>query len=121
MTDHPLPDDLDRIARALRLADFVLDRAETSLIAFVDERYIDAIEREIDRIKGARDAIADALTTLPPEPPMTPERQAQLEQLIGAVVQKRFFEGSQDALDGTDAGGLDRWRDGGGPGHDDVG
>lgn len=96
MADTPI--DPAELAQMLRNIDHVLRGAQTSLLAFAAPAYVDRLGREHDRLKWARSEIATWLERLPPEPPLTPERQAQLGRLIGAALDKRFGNGSDDAI-----------------------
>lgn len=105
MSDTP---DMQRIADVLRQADFVLNRAHTSLIAFCDRRFFARVEGECARIELARKAIGAELERLPPPIPMTPEREAQIGALLAAVLDKRFGDGTdedvQRAFENLDGG-----------------
>ena len=59
-------------------------------MAFAAPAYVGRLGREHDRLKWARSEIAAWLERLPPEPPLTPEREAQLGRLIGAALDKRI-------------------------------
>ena len=96
MADTPI--DPVELAAMLRNVDHVLRGAETSLMAFAAPAYVGRLGREHDRLKWARSEIAAWLERLPPEPPLTPEREAQLGRLIGAVLDKRFGDGSDEAI-----------------------
>lgn len=75
-------------ARLLRLADFAMDHASTALVAFVDKRYVEAIKRDFDRLTEVRRQVKAALEHLPPEPPLTPEREAECAEIIGRALRR---------------------------------
>lgn len=93
-----VPPSDEEVADLLRRVEFAMDRAETAMVAFVDHRYIGAIVRDYERLQAVRKAVLAALDRYPPEPPMTPEREAVIGNLIGAVLDKRFGDGSQEAV-----------------------
>lgn len=87
----------EEIARVLRLADFAMDHARTSLIAFVDRRYVKAIGRDCDRLKEVCRQVGVLLEQLPPEPPLTQEQEAECVEIIGRAL-RRFDPGEQTEL-----------------------
>lgn len=78
----------ERAAEVLRLARFALDRCTGSIIAFGTINHITTRDyvRGLDVIK----MIDAVLRDLPPEPPMTPEREAEIADLLGRAL--RSFE-----------------------------
>lgn len=88
--------DPHEMADLLRTVAFAIDRAGTALVALVDRRYIDVAERDYERLWEAKKRIDSALEHLPPEPPMTPEREAKIRAFIGAVLDKRFGDGTDE-------------------------
>jgi hypothetical protein len=98
VTEGDTPIEPAELASMLCNVDHVLRGAQTSLLAFAAPAYVDRLGREHERLKWARSEIAAWLKRLPPEPPLTPEREAQLGRLIGAVLDKRFGDGSDDAI-----------------------
>lgn len=87
------------LAKLLRNVDHVMRGAQTALMAFANPVYAERLQREHDRLGWARSEVAAVLQGLPPEPPLTPEREAQLGRLLGAVFDKRFGDGGQEAVD----------------------
>ena len=67
-----------RSATVLRHVDHVLEGAGSALVAFGDDRYAKRLSREYERLRSARSELAGVLERLPPEPPMSPERAAEL-------------------------------------------
>lgn len=103
----------DEVAALLRTVEFTIDRTETSFVTCMDRRYVGpTTKRDLDRMDEAKRQVRAMLDRLPPEPPMTPEREASVGQFLGAVLDKRFGEGSQEAvaeaLDGLMAA-CERW------------
>lgn len=98
ITDQGEPT-LDEVAEVLRWCVDGLKDASNSLVAFSDRKY--DITRYVERIDRKRRLAEQMVERLPPEPPMTPEREAAVGQFIGAVLDKRFGSGSQEAV--TDA------------------
>lgn len=90
--------DPHEMADLLRTVAFAIDHASTAMVAFVDRRYVDAIGRDYERLQEARKRITVALGHLPPEPPMTPEREAKIGRLVAAALNKRFGDGSAEAV-----------------------
>jgi hypothetical protein len=88
---------LDEVAEVLRWCVDGLSDAVTSLVAFSDRRF--DVGPYCERLDRKRRLAEQMLNRLPPEPPMTPEREAQIGRLVGAVLDKRFGSGSQEAVD----------------------
>lgn len=82
------------LAALLRNVDHVMRGAQDALVAFARD---DAgqVGRQYERLQWARKEVAVLLERLPPEPPLSPEREAQLGRVIGAVLNKRFGDGSE--------------------------
>lgn len=99
MNGEIAPPTLDEMADLLRAVAFTLDRTETAFVAFIDGRYLDHAKRDLARMSEAKKQVRAMLTRLPPEPPMSPEREQVIGNLIGAVLDKRFGDGSQEAVD----------------------
>lgn len=97
--DEIAPPTLDEMADLLRAVAFTLDRTETAFVASIDSRYLDHAKRDLARLSEAKKQVRAMLTRLPPEPPMSPEREQVIGNLIGAVLDKRFGDGSQEAVD----------------------
>jgi hypothetical protein len=87
------------MADLLRTVAFTLDRTETAFVASLDPRYLNHVKRDLARLTEAKKQVRAMLTRLPPEPPMSPEREQAIGSLIGAVLDKRFGDGSQEAVD----------------------
>jgi hypothetical protein len=87
------------MAVLLRTVAFTLDRTETAFVASIDSRYLAHVKRDLARLAEAKKQVRAMLTRLPPEPPMSPEREQAIGNLIGAVLDKRFGDGSQEAVD----------------------
>ena len=90
---------LDELADLLRSVEFALDHGRTSMVAFVDRKHVSAIERDFDRMGEVKKQVSAMLDRLPPEPPMTPEREREVGAFLAAVLDKRFGGGSQEAVD----------------------
>lgn len=81
---------LERIAELLRDADLALRESTAALIAFVRPGPIpDSVDRACERNDEVRKAIAVVLVDLPPEPPLTPEQEAECKALISDALRKR--------------------------------
>lgn len=76
------------MADKLRTVQYVLDRMPVSLIAFTVAEYADAVGRECDRVKGAQKLLAEVLAQLPDAEPLIPERQQEINRLLGAALDK---------------------------------
>lgn len=87
------------IADLLRTCEFAMSHARTALVAFVDRTQVGAVSRDFDRLGEVVKAVNAALVDLPPAEPMTPEREEVLGRFVAAVLDKRFGEGSQEAVD----------------------
>lgn len=79
----------DQLAQLLRDADFALEHSTVALVAFVGSPFPQSVERDCQRNDEVRKAIKEALVDLPPEPPLTPEQQAECEALISEALRKR--------------------------------
>lgn len=94
-----LPPTLEEVADLLRSVDFTLGRSRTSLVANCRPQHVGFIERDVDRLTEMMAQVKAMLDRLPPEPPMTPEREQEVGGFIAAVLDKRFGDGSQEAVD----------------------
>lgn len=83
---------LDEVADVLRQADFAMDRAAVALVAFVPAG-LGGVGRDLERMAEVRKRIADVLPWLPPEPPLTPEQEAEYMAKIGDAIRRRFGDG----------------------------
>lgn len=92
-------DTADETASLLRSVEFALDHGRTSMVAFVDRKHVAAIERDFERMGEVKKQVSAMLDGLPPEPPMTPEREREVGAFLAAVLDKRFGDGSQEAVD----------------------
>ena len=90
-----------QMADLLRDCRYVMGRLRTALIAFGDQRYLTGIESECSRAEVMNRRLDGAISKLPPEDPMTPEREQAIGRLLGAVLDKRFGDGTDEAI--TDA------------------
>lgn len=79
----------EQLAELLRDADLALRESTAALIAFVPSPFPVTVERDCERNDEVRKAIAAALVDLPPEPPLTPEQEAECKALIGEALRKR--------------------------------
>lgn len=85
---------LDEVAEVLRWCVDGLKDAASNLVAFSDSRF--EVSPHVERIERKRRVAERMLDRLPPEPPMSPEREAKVGRFIGAVLDKRFGGGSQE-------------------------
>lgn len=83
----------------LRTVDFALSHGMTALVAFGDRRYLETVARDHQRMGEARKQIAEALKRLPAAVPLTDEQMEKVGRVVGAVLDKRFGDGSQGAVD----------------------
>jgi len=91
--------DLQVTADCLRAARRTIKDLQTSLVAFGDRRYLDGIERDHHRADRCVGWVDQVLANLPSERPLTPEQEAAAAKVIGAVLDKRFGDGTQEAID----------------------
>lgn len=78
---------------------------QVALVAFGDQRYGEALERDFNRAKSTLTAIDELLEKLPPEIPMTAEQEAKVGRVVAAALNKRFGGGDETELDAA----LDDW------------
>ena len=86
-----VPSDRDeQLARDLRSVRFAIERARTAMVAFVAPRYIEATTRYYDRLGEALSILDGLLADLPPQPPLTPEQEAEAAEWIRVALDRRF-------------------------------
>lgn len=101
MSAQPGEPTMEEVADLLRSVEFALTHGRSSLLAFVDRRQLKAIERDFERMGYVLKQVKAMLDRLPPEPPMSPEHAAKVGNVIAALLNKRFGEGTDDEV--TDA------------------
>lgn len=88
----------EEVAEVLRSARYVMDRASVGLIACVSADRVHLVEGDFNRLRTAVASVDALLDRLPPEPPMTPEQEAKVGAVIGAVLRKRFGDGTAEEV-----------------------
>lgn len=96
--DYVLPEPQE-LADLLRSVSFALEHGRSAMVAFVDRRYVKAIGSDFDRMGLANKQVKAMLEHLPPPVPMIPEREEKVRALLTATLDKRFGDGSQEAVD----------------------
>jgi hypothetical protein len=100
--------ELQRVADCLRGARQEFNDLCTSIIAFGNfDRWAEPLERAHRHAKRTLTWVDEVLAILPPPIPMTPEREAAVGRVIGAALDKRFGDGTEEdvkaAFDAWDA------------------
>lgn len=75
------------VAELLRLADLALSQSSAALLAFAQPNVI--VDRDCARNSEVQRQIKAMLVDLPPEPPLTPEREAECLGIIRAALDRR--------------------------------
>lgn len=89
----------EEVAHLLRVCKFALEHGRAAMVAFVDRTSVSAIGRDVERMGEVLKQVKAMLDRLPPEGPMSPERQKLVGSVVGAVLRKRFDGGPQEDVD----------------------
>lgn len=87
------------LADLLRSVSFALEHGRASMVAFVARDQVKAIGRDFDRMGEVNKQVKALLEHLPPPEPMSPEREEKVRTMLAAVLDKRFGDGTQEAVD----------------------
>lgn len=93
----PMPEPQE-LADLLRSVSFALEHGRASMVAFVDRNHVKAISRDFDRMGEVNKQVKALLEHLPPPVPMTPEREEKVRGALAAVLDRRFGDGTQEAV-----------------------
>lgn len=78
----------EEVAELLRHAKFAMHQARIAMVAFMPERYIEGATRDYQRLEDVEKLIDEALEHLPPEPPLTPEQEAEAADIIRKALER---------------------------------